>query len=115
MRKISRIGATALALALSVSFLIPTQVYAANEKDNDRTQLIGLGNHKSNDTYDKDLIIKDVRKIAEFATKAEADNAFSAAGYTSAGGYSVEEWERGGLPIFVIIQTTYKNQVTGAT
>ena len=47
MRKISRIGATALALALSVSFLIPTQVYAANEKDNDRTQLIGLGNQKS--------------------------------------------------------------------
>lgn len=114
MRLFSKMGVTAIALSLSLSFLIPTRVFAAIP-DNDRMVYAGVFELPTSDKYDSTLITKDIRRIAEFATEAEAENAYAAAGYTEAAGYSIETWTRGGKSLYVITYTVYKNEITGAT
>ncbi|WP_408071722.1 hypothetical protein [Butyrivibrio sp. JL13D10] len=115
MMKFSRIGATALALALSVTFLTPSTVSAANEKNYDAEYEVGLGNVRTSTYYDDDLVSVDNKKIAEYATKAEAEKAFADAGYKEDDGYSVKNWVKGGKDVWVIIQKIYKNEITGKT
>ena len=112
MRRISKIGAAALALVLSVSFLNPTTVHAV--RADDKTIIIGVSELVANDTYDSKLITTDVRRIAEFATKQEAENAYKAAGYTATAGYDIKQWAKGGKDLYVITYTVYKNEITGA-
>ena len=116
MRKLSRIGATALAIALSVTFLTPTTALAAKEKNyNSRRTVYLEKNVRTNTTYDNDLITVDVKNLGEFKDEEAAEAAFKAAGYSEEAGYYIDSANKAGNHIYVIQHKQYKNEITGAT
>ncbi|MBE5859455.1 MAG: hypothetical protein E7301_04945 [Butyrivibrio sp.] len=118
MKHFSRIGATALALALSVTFVTPTTVLAAKE-NYDAREYVRLERKKTNDTYSDGCITTDVKVVGQYDDYNAMIAAAEAAGY-----YKDDEWVDGyayedrynaatSKYVYFITYTTYKNEITG--
>ena len=118
MKHFSRIGATALALALSVTFVTPTTVLAAKENYDARVD-VELERKKTNDTYSYGCITTDVKVVGQYNDYDAMIAAAEAAGYYKDGkwvdGYDWEEQydEATRKDVYFITYTTYKNEITG--
>ena len=112
MRKISRFGAAALALALSVTFVAPVTANAS--KASTATTL-----KKQNGSVDDDFVTKNVNRVAgPFNTSSEAKKYGEEKGWYDGhwvdGYYNIHTSENGKY-VYYITYTTYTNTLTGAT
>ncbi|WP_026498124.1 hypothetical protein [Butyrivibrio sp. WCD2001] len=109
MRKFSKIGATALALALSVAFATPASVNAANYP----VKYIELEREKTNVTYSSKLITEDNTIIYQ-TTDYKAFQA-EAAKYSGDSTVKRVTTTVKGNKTYYLVRTTVKNEISGAT
>lgn len=109
MRKVSRIGAAALAVALSVAFATPSTAHAARIPE----VVVNLSKEKTNDTYSSGLITKDKNVVFQTTDR----NAFYAEykKYWKDNSYGSTSRTIGNVTTYYIYRITYKNELTGAT
>ncbi|WP_408071725.1 hypothetical protein [Butyrivibrio sp. JL13D10] len=108
MRRVSKLGA-ALAVALSVAFATPSAAHAAAIP----TVRVGLEKKKINDTYSDSLITEDNNVVFKTTDEKAWDAEWKK--YSNDRSYQRTSKTIGSVTTYYIYQTTYKNEITGAS